>query len=684
MATETVNDWVVSVGMDTSKVEQGAKRIEKIMRKLAKTQARLLPRTLEQRIKLNTSDFDRQMARFQNTRINVNLDTAKVNKQLRNLKGQAPAQILIPVSLNTTKFDKQLRKIREQLQQQVQIPVSPTSSPIDMTRPPRRDRPNEPRESREPREPRQPRGDQPFNLPVERQLRLANTLDSVVRRANRQLGNTSSEFQEINREAQRLRGLISGISSRPDLERFNNSIRVMRDEVTSSAQAMRRLNGTISRQQALTNSLSNSFNNLGARYASVFLAVEGARAFFQIGSQFDSINSSLMAASGSAEQAGKDFEFIKNTSMSLGIGLKDVAEGFAKIGAAGRASGLTSGEIQNTFLDISKSVRAFGLSSDRASLVFLGFQQMLSKGVVSMQELRQQIGEQLPTALPIAKEALKEMGSEFTNFQKAIESGTIQAEEFVPIFARLLRENVQESGALEASLNTITAAQQRFTSTIQLLTVSAFQAGGKKGIVFFFNQMTEAATRLQPLFRNLGRVVGVLGVILGGLIRVTGLILAPFIALIDLFIGAGAELIDLGVNFDHTNEKMGVMAKTVHILARVFAGLAAAILAPFAALEFFADKMEDLQKKHGALGALGVLANPDRFDKRISEDPVERLRSKFAIGTGAEPTNSTASNVNSGNNIEVNIDATGNDADGIGDVVSDFLQDMFSGATPNN
>ena len=41
MTTETINDWVVKVGMDTKAVDKGAKRIEKRMAQLARTQKKL-------------------------------------------------------------------------------------------------------------------------------------------------------------------------------------------------------------------------------------------------------------------------------------------------------------------------------------------------------------------------------------------------------------------------------------------------------------------------------------------------------------------------------------------------------------------------------------------------------------------------------------------------------------------
>ena len=133
MATETINDWVVAVGMDTSQVERGVQRVNRIMNRLARTQARL----------------SSQMARP------------------------------IMVTLDTTAADLQIRNLRNQMQSLSGARPPGARPPIDLTRPPRPPAGNRP-----------PAGDRPFSLPEERQQRISNTIDSVIRRASRRLGDT--------------------------------------------------------------------------------------------------------------------------------------------------------------------------------------------------------------------------------------------------------------------------------------------------------------------------------------------------------------------------------------------------------------------------------------------------------------------------------------------------------------
>lgn len=614
MATESVNDWVVKVGFDSSEVEKGAKRVEKIMARLAKMQAKVIKDSTI-RLALDTSGADRSIKR-------VKSDLEKLSTEAR-------------FGIRSTESTRR--------------PTGPAGVGVGAG----------------------VGAAIGFQLADDRQLKIANTIDSVMRRAARNLEKNSDEFKQLNRQAEKLKRNIAGVSSRTGLEKLNNQIRILRDQTTSATSASRRMKIQMDQQRFAANALRNSIRNLGGAYASVFLAIEAGKAFFRTGKEFDSINASLLAASGSVEQAGKDFEFIKETSLGLGIRLREVATGFAKIGAAGKASGLTDDTVKEAFVDISKTVRAFGLSQDRAGLVFLGFQQILSKGVVSMQELRQQIGEQLPTAIPIAKKALKEMGSSFTSLDEAVKSGTLSAKEFVPVFSRLLREDVEGSGALAASLKTITAAQDRFLSTIDLLTIAAFEAGGKKGFITFFDNLALAGENLKPLFRVLGKVVGGTVAALGLALRAVSILITPVHILID----AWTDLFNIMASppEDGSFSFLGSIGKAIKALVGI-------LLIPLAIIEETIMAIERLRDKFTFEGFGDILEFPQRF---ANEAGTGLLRSiDAATGSNFAGESTGAVTTNSGNNITVNIE--GNGDEGVIDQIEDFFQDIFSTATPSN
>ena len=78
-----------------------------------------------------------------------------------------------------------------------------------------------------------------------------------------------------------------------------------------------------------------------------------------------------------------------------------------------------------------------GMSADRVALALDALGQMASKGTVSMEELRQQLGDSLPGATAIAAKGLGLTTSELT---KLVESGQLSTEQFFPAFRRGLEE----------------------------------------------------------------------------------------------------------------------------------------------------------------------------------------------------------------------------------------------------
>jgi tape measure domain-containing protein len=394
-----------------------------------------------------------------------------------------------------------------------------------------------------------------FGLAADRQLKLANTIDTVMRRAAKSVGKNSDEFRKLNGFAMALKTTIAGISSRSGLERLNNQIVRLRENVNSASTAMRS-------HKTATQSLRTSINGLAKSYLSLFAAIEGGRAFLQTGAKFDSLRASLLAASGGAQQAAKDFEFIKNLSKEMGVGLSVVADGYRQIGAAARASGVPSSEINSQFKQMTKLARAFGLTAADSSLVMLAFQQMISKGVVSSEELRRQLGERLPGAVP---QAAKALGVTTLQLDKMLRSGKVLTKDFLPKFLDQMEGFVDESGAYESSLKTITAAQQRFTSALQLGVVESFDAGAKSGLVSFLERITETLTQLTPAFK-------IFGFVIGGALQVitTALdVLAPVLELVMIPLNALVSSFENAFNLDKPVEKISIFSNVLRFAAGI-------------------------------------------------------------------------------------------------------------------
>lgn len=272
----------------------------------------------------------------------------------------------------------------------------------------------------------------------------------------------------------------------------------------SSAAASNRATG--SGGGALTGGAVGGMMARAAGPAAIAIAVGvGVKKLFQAGKQLENIKATLLAASGSAAQAALDFEKIKESSMKIGVDLTTAADGYAKIGAAARASGFSAEETNDAFMASIEASRAFGLSADRTALVNLAFSQMISKGVVSMEELRRQLGEQIPGGFNIAA---KSMNMTAMELDKLVSSGKLMTKDFLPKFTVELRKMVRESGALDKAMNSTQAKQERFMNTLKQMADSVFQMTTTNMSGGIFEDMQVVIEDLQPLVEQLMLTIG--------------------------------------------------------------------------------------------------------------------------------------------------------------------------------
>lgn len=172
---------------------------------------------------------------------------------------------------------------------------------------------------------------------------------------------------------------------------------------------------------------------------------------------------SLTMIVGSAQEAQKHLEFVRRTSNSLGLAVRSTSEAYARFTAAAKGSALEGEGAREVFEATAEAVAVLGLSTARTENVFLALQQMMSKGVVNMEEWRQQLGE----SLPIATEALAlGMQKSRSEVLKLIETGRLASDEALPAFAKGLRMIGAEGGE---QTKTMTQAINQFSNAIELM-----------------------------------------------------------------------------------------------------------------------------------------------------------------------------------------------------------------------
>lgn len=181
-----------------------------------------------------------------------------------------------------------------------------------------------------------------------------------------------------------------------------------------------------------------------------------------------------------------NLRFVNNLAKKYGLEVNSLIGNFANFTASASQANMPMKEQKKIFEALSRASTVFGLSAERTDSVFLALQQMMSKGKLSMEELRKQMGEKLPIAMQAMAKAL---GVSILQMEKLVSKG-IDSAKVLPKFADALNEMIPnvDTDNLEASLN-------RLSNTFgDIVNASGFQ-NKYKALVDWLNSTLQAATK---------------------------------------------------------------------------------------------------------------------------------------------------------------------------------------------
>ena len=147
----------------------------------------------------------------------------------------------------------------------------------------------------------------------------------------------------------------------------------------------------------------------------------------------------LKNVSGGMAQFADNQRFLIDMARKYGLEINALTDNYAKFTAAASISGMSMMEQRKIFESVSRAVTAFGMSADDSNGVFLALSQMMSKGKISSEELRLQMGERLPVALQAMAKAA---GTSVAGLDKLLKQGKLMSVDILPKFADALNEMI--------------------------------------------------------------------------------------------------------------------------------------------------------------------------------------------------------------------------------------------------
>jgi tape measure domain-containing protein len=224
-------------------------------------------------------------------------------------------------------------------------------------------------------------------------------------------------------------------------------------------------------------------------------------AFIDANVEAEKFERAMTLLKGSTTLAAEEFTYIKGVANTLGIELFAAADAYIGLAAATKGTALEGQGARDIFEAVSKAMAVLGKSSADTQGALLAISQIVSKGNVSLEELRGQLGERLPGAFQIAA---KSMGLTTAELDKLVSSGKLTAEEFLPKFATALRETFGDTTPVEG----YTAALNRLKNSIS----ESFIALGDTGAFDLLTKGIEVATAAVvgaiTAFDLLGKLIG--------------------------------------------------------------------------------------------------------------------------------------------------------------------------------
>lgn len=189
---------------------------------------------------------------------------------------------------------------------------------------------------------------------------------------------------------------------------------------------------------------------------------------YELTKKFNSLQFALERVTQDMFDTAASSRYLLDLTANFGVELVTTTERWIKFLAASKQAGMTLLDTEQIFKSVTKAAAVLGLGTDDLKSVYLALEQMMSKGKITTEELRRQLGEKLPGAVGIMAEAI---GVNVNQLDSMLKKGEVLSAEVLPKFARALEqaygiENVENIDTIAASQNRLTNAWEVFIKSI--------------------------------------------------------------------------------------------------------------------------------------------------------------------------------------------------------------------------
>lgn len=225
------------------------------------------------------------------------------------------------------------------------------------------------------------------------------------------------------------------------------------------------------------------------------------REFLQANASMEAMTKALESVTGSGEAATKEMAFVRAEATRLGLEVGSAANSYTQLAASAKGTTLEGQATREIWSAVAESMARLGKTTAETDGALLAISQMMSKGVVSAEELRGQLGERMPGAFSAAARA---MNTTTQGLGEMLQKGEIVASDFLPKFAAELRRTGGGGGEIDTFNANLARMKNAFTE--------AFTTIGDSGVMTAVSTVMKGAafgvTLLVKEFELLGKTLG--------------------------------------------------------------------------------------------------------------------------------------------------------------------------------
>lgn len=270
------------------------------------------------------------------------------------------------------------------------------------------------------------------------------------------------------------------------VEQTASSVKVVENSMTSMGAKAHRLVMTMGMARFALMDLKDIFLSLPLAVLKTSGEIERLQKLMEgLSKETDATRKKLEAAS--------NVKFLFGMAKNAPFEVKALGDAFVKFKTGGLDP--TNGSLQ-ALVD---GVARFGGSSESLKRASIAIQQMAGKGVVSMEELRQQLGEAVPTAMQAMAEG---MGLSMQELSKKVATGTVAANSAISKMLAVM--TVQNAGAAAAMMDTWVGLLERLKTQWELFKLEMGSEGMFDGAKQALEELIQSFGGAGSLARSVG------------------------------------------------------------------------------------------------------------------------------------------------------------------------------------